>query len=51
MACASGMELEQRFLESLEQVARHRIAGDRLELLDPSGALVARFEARPLSGP
>jgi copper homeostasis protein (lipoprotein) len=45
MACESGMEQEQRFLQSLAKVARYRIEGRRLELLDAAGAVVARFEA------
>jgi copper homeostasis protein (lipoprotein) len=45
MACASGMELEDRFLQSLETVARYRINGRRLELLNATGARVAEFEA------
>jgi heat shock protein HslJ len=45
MACASGMEQEQRLLRALRSVARHRIRGAELELLDASGAPVARFEA------
>jgi heat shock protein HslJ len=45
MACERGMEQEQRFLQSLAKVARYRIEGRRLELLDAGGAVVARFEA------
>lgn len=45
MACPAGMELEQRFLRLLEDVARYRIRGSHLELLDAGGGVVARFEA------
>lgn len=45
MACPEGMEQEQRFLEALEGVGSHRIAGSHLELLDAKGNVVARFEA------
>lgn len=45
MACPTGMEQEQRFLQSLEQVERYRISGSHLELLDGAGAVIARFEA------
>jgi putative lipoprotein len=45
MACADGMEQEGRFLADLAKVARYRIAGDRLELQDDSGATVLRFAA------
>jgi copper homeostasis protein (lipoprotein) len=45
MACANGMEQEQRFLNSLSHVERFRISGRQLELLDESGAVLARFEA------
>lgn len=44
MACPSGMEQERRFLQSLGAVERYRISGDRLELLNGAGAVVARFE-------
>ena len=45
MACVNGMDQEQRFLKSLSHVERYRISGQRLELLDRSGAVLARFEA------
>lgn len=45
MACLEDMEQEQRFLQSLSAVERYRINGDHLELLDASGAVVARFMA------
>ncbi len=45
LACVSGMEQEQRFLQSLEQVARYRIRGSHLEMLDAAGSAIARFEA------
>jgi copper homeostasis protein (lipoprotein) len=45
MACPTGMEQEQRFLQSLEKVERYRITGSHLEMLDVAGAVIARFEA------
>ena len=45
MACPEGMAQEQRFLQSLNQVEHYRVGGDRLELLDASGTVVARFVA------
>ena len=45
MACVDGMEQEGRFLADLAKVARYRIVGDQLELLDDSGATVMRFTA------
>jgi copper homeostasis protein (lipoprotein) len=45
MACANGTQQEQRFLESLNRVERYRMSGQQLELLDGSGAVLARFEA------
>ncbi len=48
MACAQGMQQEQQFLQALGRVARWRIAGEQLELLDAQGAAVARFESRYL---
>jgi hypothetical protein len=39
------MEQEQRFLKSLNHVERFRISGQRLELLDGSGAVLAGFVA------
>ncbi|MFA9438218.1 META domain-containing protein [Uliginosibacterium sp. sgz301328] len=45
MACISGMEQEQRFLDALGEVAKWRINGSHLELLDATGRSLARFEA------
>ena len=46
MACAEGMEQERAFADALQQVARWRIVAGKLELLDGSGEVLARFEAR-----
>jgi heat shock protein HslJ len=46
MACAEGMEYEQALHDALGQVARWHIDGERLDLYDESGKLVARFESR-----
>jgi copper homeostasis protein (lipoprotein) len=48
MACAQGMAQEQAFLEALGRVARWRISGERLELLDASNQSIAEFESRYL---
>jgi heat shock protein HslJ len=42
------METEKAFLEALAQVRTWRIAGIHLELMDAGGAVLARFESRPL---
>ena len=47
MACQDGMDTETSFLPALQRVAKYRIDGQQLELLDASGALVARFDAKP----
>lgn len=46
MACLQGMEQEDVFLAALQNVARWRISGEQLELLDASGNAVAQFQAR-----
>jgi heat shock protein HslJ len=48
MACPEGLEAEKAFLEALPRVAGWRIKGVHLEMLDAGGAVVARFESRPL---
>jgi uncharacterized lipoprotein YbaY/heat shock protein HslJ len=45
MACVDGMEQERAFLEALAAVARWRIVGQRLELIDSRGEVLMRFEA------
>lgn len=45
MACLDGMEQEGYFLQALQKVEHYRISGSHLEMLDASGAVVARFEA------
>jgi len=45
MACLTGMDLEQRFLQTLNKVARYRINSSHLEMLDATGTVLARFEA------
>jgi heat shock protein HslJ len=45
MACVDSMELERGFLDMLAVVARWRIDGQRLELIDSRGDVLARFEA------
>jgi putative lipoprotein len=46
MACPDGMEAERAFFRVLGHVRGWRVAARRLELLDASGTMVARFEAR-----
>lgn len=45
MACPEGMAQETRFLQALGKVARFRIAGDRLDLIDEGGVVVAQMQA------
>jgi len=45
MACAQGMDTEQKFLAALQQAARAKISGQRMELLDVSGKVLANFQA------
>jgi len=45
MACQSGMEQEDHFLRALGTVERFSIRGNRLDLLDAAGVVVAEFEA------
>jgi len=45
MACPEGMEKEKRFIDALGQVARYRIRGSHLDLLDAQGVPRARLEA------
>jgi len=47
MACApESMDTERRFHAMLQQVARWRVDGEKLDLLDASGATLAQFESR-----
>ena len=46
MACQDGMDIESAFLPSLQRVAKYRIIGQQLELLDGAGAVVAKFDAK-----
>jgi copper homeostasis protein (lipoprotein) len=45
MACRDGMEQERVLLDTLPQVARWRIEGQRLTLLDERGTPLLRFDA------
>jgi putative lipoprotein len=49
MACPSGMDIEQAFQQALGETVTWRIGGQTLELVDPSGTVVAVFEARLLN--
>lgn len=44
MACAEGMEGEQAFHDALGKVARWRLQGEQLELVDSAGEVIALFE-------
>jgi heat shock protein HslJ len=44
---AGVMDQEQVFLAALASVASHRFAGEQLELLDGTGAVVLTFEPKP----
>ena len=46
MSCERGMATEQSLLNELPAVARWRIRGERLQLLDEQGRELALFEAR-----
>jgi heat shock protein HslJ len=46
MACPAGMDTEQAFYKALGAVRTWKIDGQRLELFDQTGGMVARFEAR-----
>ncbi|VVM08568.1 hypothetical protein MAMC_02289 [Methylacidimicrobium cyclopophantes] len=48
MACPSGGEQEAVFLNALGRVARYRIRGRRLDLLNAAGTIVAAFQAAAL---
>jgi len=45
MACADGMNVENRFFAAMSATATYAIAGERLELRDAAGKVVARFES------
>ena len=45
MACTTGMQQEQTYLNALGQAAGWRIDGQKLVLLDASGRAVANFES------
>ena len=45
MACQTGMETEEEFLDALRAVRKWNIKGQQLDLLGGSGSHVARFEA------
>lgn len=46
MACTASMELEQKFLGMFGAVARWKITGEALTLLDGTGNTLAIFESR-----
>jgi uncharacterized lipoprotein YbaY len=48
MACPTGMDVESRLHAALAATAGWRVRGERLELLDAKGAVLATFERRLL---
>jgi heat shock protein HslJ len=46
MACPKGMEQESALQEALMKVARWRVSGERLELLDADGNTLVQLESR-----
>jgi heat shock protein HslJ len=50
MACPGTEAVERAFHEAVKATARWRMDGDRLELLDAAGAVVAQF-ATPINAP
>ncbi len=47
MACPQGMELEHKFLQTLQTVDHLSIDGPTLNLYDADGRLVLRFSGKP----
>ena len=47
MACPTGMDVESKFTAALGKVAGLKRTDTQLDLLDASGATVARLRARP----
>ncbi|MGD0446033.1 MAG: META domain-containing protein [Edaphobacter sp.] len=45
MMCPSGMDVERRFLNALNETKRWKIEGQELKLMDGEGKVVAVFEA------
>jgi heat shock protein HslJ len=50
MACASGMDTEQAYLQALQASTSFQIFGDKLVLTNPSGNLTYTANRTPLSG-
>jgi heat shock protein HslJ len=50
MACPTGMETEQSYLQALEASESYEILGDKLVLTHPSGALTFTANRTPLAG-
>jgi heat shock protein HslJ len=48
MACVPDLELERKFLAIFPEVARWKISGETLRLLDAAGGTLATFESRYL---
>ncbi|HEX6828787.1 MAG TPA: YbaY family lipoprotein [Burkholderiales bacterium] len=45
MACPKGMDTEKEFLKALGEAKAWKITGQRLELRDEGGSVIARFDA------
>jgi heat shock protein HslJ len=50
MACATGMETEQAYLQALQASTSYEIFVDKLVLTNPSGSLVYTVNRTPLAG-
>jgi heat shock protein HslJ len=50
MACETGMETEQAYLQALQDSQSYQIFGDRLVLTNPSGNLTFTANRTPLTG-
>lgn len=48
MACLGTAAIEGGFHAAIQGAKRVKVSGDRLEMLDASGAKLAVFEARPV---
>jgi heat shock protein HslJ len=50
MACATGMETEQAYLQALQASVSYEIFADKLVLTNPSGSLAYSLNRTPLAG-
>ncbi len=50
MACATGMDTEQAYLQALQASVSYEIFADKLVLTNPSGSLTYMLNRTPLAG-